>query len=138
MFGWLFKNRAPPGDIGTGVEPYDWQPNRLVVPTYALRKRDELEWAVFLTRTKNSAGFQMLKVFDPLRGEPKTADLDPDIHYWARVGNELWFLVDRDWFGFPDPQQYALLIWNRSKKRLTQMGNFGRLPDTWTLPDASN
>jgi hypothetical protein len=138
MFGWLFKNRVPSSEAGIGVEPYDWQPNRLVVPTYALNRRDEPEWIEFLKRTTNSASFQMLKVFDPLRDEPKKADLDPDIHYWARVGNELWFLADRDWFGFPDPQQYALLVWNRSKKRLTQLGNFGRLPDSWTLPDASN
>lgn len=138
MFGWLLKRRAASGHANIGVEPYDWQPNRLVVPTYALQKRDESEWTEFLARTANSAGFQILKTFDPLRGEPSKADLNPDIRYWARVGNELWFLADRDWFGFPDPQQYALLVWNRSKKRLTQLGNFGLLPSVWTVPDASS
>ena len=135
MFGWLTR-RQPTADAAIGVAPYDWQPNRTVAVTYALAKRDEAEWQAFLACAETRTEFQRIKDFEPLLGEPAKASLDPDVCWWARVGNELWFLADRDWSGWPDPQQYALLVWNRTKKLLMQFGNFGQLPTAWTLPDA--
>jgi len=135
VFGW-FGSRQSNAEAAIGVAPYDWQPKRTVAVTYALKKRDEAEWREFLVRAEAKAEFQPIKDFEPLRGEPGRADLDPDIHWWSRVGNELWFLADRDWSGWPDPQQYALLVWNRPKKRLMQFGNFGLLPTAWTIPYA--
>ncbi len=135
MFGWFARSKST-AEATIGVAPYDWQPKRTVAVTYALAKRDEAEWREFSARAEVRAEFQRLKDFEPLRGEPEKASLDPDIGWWARVGNELWFLADRDWFGWPDPQQYALLVWDRTKKRLMQFGNFGLLPTAWTMPHA--
>ena len=135
MFGW-FARRQPKAKASIGVVPYDWQPKRIVAVSYALARRDEVEWREFLARAEARAEFHRVKDFEPLRGEPERAGLDPDVHWWARVGNELWFLADRDWSGWPDPQPYALLVWDQAKKRLKQFGNFGLLPTAWTMPDA--
>ncbi|MFC7379356.1 hypothetical protein [Brevundimonas sp. GCM10030266] len=133
MFGW-FERRKPTADATIGVPPYDWQPKRMVAVTYALAGRDEAEWQAFSARAEAKADFRPLKDFEPLQGEPARAGLDPDVRWWARVGDELWFLADRDWFDWPDPQQYALLVGNRTGKKLMQFGNFGVLPAAWTLP----
>lgn len=67
-----------------------------------------------------------------------------DDHDWARktgtgfvaeFGNETLFLIDRDWFGWPDPPQWGLASFDAAKGEWNLWGNFSDLPHAWTVPD---
>ncbi len=67
-----------------------------------------------------------------------------DDHDWARKtgagfvaeqGKERLFLIDRDWFGWPDPPQWGLASVDTVTETWNLWGNFSDLPAAWTVPD---
>ena len=65
-------------------------------------------------------------------------------HNWARKtgtgfvaehGDELLYLIDRDWFGFPDPPQWGLASFNQKTRKWRLWGNFDDLPMGWKVPE---
>jgi hypothetical protein len=67
-----------------------------------------------------------------------------DDHDWARkmgtgfvaeFGDETLFLIDRDWFGWPDPPQWGLASFDRAGAKWQLWGNSDTLPPAWTVPD---
>ncbi|MBX3473781.1 MAG: hypothetical protein KF754_05315 [Planctomycetes bacterium] len=61
-----------------------------------------------------------------------------DIAYVATVEGEDLVLIRRDWFGFPDPPQWALAsrpVGNEQSK-WAMWGSFPILPAAWSVPDA--
>ncbi|WP_434405745.1 hypothetical protein [Sphingobium sp. DN12] len=73
---------------------------------------------------------------------PPMSELGDD-HDWARkmgtgfvaeFGNEILYLIDRDWFGWPDPPQWGLASFDRTSETWRLWGNFSDLPINWTVP----
>ena len=67
-----------------------------------------------------------------------------DDHDWARkmgtgfiaeFGDEVLFLIDRDWFGWPDPPQWGLASFYAASGEWQLWGNFSDLPSAWTVPE---
>ena len=74
---------------------------------------------------------------------PTLSSLGSD-HDWARksgtgfvaeYGDEQLFLIDRDWFGWPDPPQWGLASYDRTRNKWRLWGNFDDVPTAWSLPD---
>jgi hypothetical protein len=67
-----------------------------------------------------------------------------DDYDWARkmgtgfvteFGDEVLFLIDRDWFGWPDPPQWGLASFHKGQGKWALWGNFAVLPNAWKIPD---
>ncbi|WP_448661314.1 hypothetical protein ACG3SL_11740 [Sphingomonas sp. CJ20] len=64
-------------------------------------------------------------------------------HEWARrtgtgfvaeFDDETLFLIDRDWFGWPDPPQWSLASHDRARDKWQLWGSFDDVPSAWKLP----
>lgn len=60
-----------------------------------------------------------------------------NIAYVATFGGEELLLIQRDWFGFPDPPEWALASRpaGHDLVKWTMWGSFPNLPVAWTVPD---
>ena len=54
----------------------------------------------------------------------------------AEFSNEVLFLIDRDWFGWPDPPRWGLASFDPANGKWNLWGNFSDLPSAWTVPAA--
>lgn len=52
----------------------------------------------------------------------------------AEHGDEMLFLIDRDWFGWPDPPQWGLASYDRNRNRWALWGDFDEWPKAWQRP----
>lgn len=52
----------------------------------------------------------------------------------AHHGDETLYLIDRDWFGWPDPPQWSLASYDRRQDRHYVWGDFAECPPAWRLP----
>ncbi|RIV91919.1 hypothetical protein D2V17_02485 [Aurantiacibacter xanthus] len=48
-------------------------------------------------------------------------------------GDEHWFIISRDWFGWPDPPEFALLCFT-ADGRIAMGHDFHHWPQSWTRP----
>lgn len=62
-----------------------------------------------------------------------------NIAYVTTYGGEDLVLIDRDWFGWPDPPRWGLASRpeGRTDVRWQMWGSFPDLPDAWLVPEPS-
>lgn len=135
MLGWFGKSRpkqVDPTARPVGEPPFEWQPTRTVLPTYALELRDEREFREFMRRAETPASWNRREDFTAQASEPRMDRVDADFWWWARVEDELWVLAERAWAYFPDPLPYSFAVWSPAKRRFRNLGHFGVLPPQWT------
>ena len=128
----LGRKQAPKWRMGIGA--HQWQPPRVVQPSYDLREEDRALWEAFEKLAATVLAFEGLASYAPLAGEPTAArlkDLDDDV-WWSRSTGQLVILAERLWAGFPDPLAFSVLAWDPPSGRLIDLGQFWTLPDTWT------
>lgn len=53
----------------------------------------------------------------------------------ANFDDETLYLIDRDWFGWPDPPQWGLASYDRVPHKWRLWGNFDDAPPAWKLPE---
>lgn len=74
---------------------------------------------------------------------PPTEAVDSDIDWARRTGTgfiadneaETLYLIDRDWFGWPDPPRWGLASRNKANDSWSLWGSFDDLPATWRFVD---
>ena|GEM_PF-6795005 len=52
----------------------------------------------------------------------------------ADPGDESWILLERDWFGFPDPPRFEFIVYRADGATLCQ-ASLDRLPPSWRMPE---
>ena len=106
-------------------------------------------WALpFVHIWRRRAGFRLradwplLWRFAALEDWPPCALLGDDFD-WANKtgtgfvadhGDETLYLIDRDWFGWPDPPQWSLASYDRRRDRYYFWGDFNECRPAWRLP----
>jgi len=55
----------------------------------------------------------------------------------AHVGPEWWLLIERAWFGYPDPPRFAYLAFSDDGKQVAA-GDLDTVPQVWTFPKDLN
>jgi hypothetical protein len=74
---------------------------------------------------------------------PPSERVDADLDWARRTGTgfvsdsetERLYLIDRDWFGWPDPPRWGLASKNKSDGSWHLWGSFDNLPPAWSFAD---
>jgi hypothetical protein len=53
----------------------------------------------------------------------------------AETDDEKFFLIHRDWFGWPDPPEWGLVSQSKSDGSWNRWGSFDDLPASWNVPE---
>ena len=63
-----------------------------------------------------------------------------DISFIATYGETQLVLIDRVWFGFPDPPRWGLAsrVGRKSQERWVMWGSFSEIPKNWQIPQQTN
>jgi hypothetical protein len=69
-------------------------------------------------------------------GHQKAWLLEKDIQHFATFDGEDLFLIDNNWFGFPDPPRWGLVSRPVRQPEIAwqHWGHFPDLPDAWQFP----
>jgi hypothetical protein len=51
------------------------------------------------------------------------------LHAFITAGEELWVVIERDWHGYPDPPQFAILALNAGERQWAC--DFDHWPSQW-------
>ncbi|KQM86028.1 hypothetical protein ASE67_09150 [Sphingomonas sp. Leaf23] len=68
-----------------------------------------------------------------IEGHPILGRFGDHVLMVAEVDDERWIVRDRDWFGWPDPPEYAFFALAGDTIRAAT--DFDEWPPRWTLPD---
>ncbi len=110
---------------------------------------EPIPWRLgFFASRKAKKGFNQRAQF-PLNFSPATSEWPPehaladDFDFARRTGtgfmaetdDEKFFLIHRDWFGWPDPPEWGLVSQSKANGGWQRWGSFNELPAIWTVPE---
>jgi hypothetical protein len=53
----------------------------------------------------------------------------------AETDDEKFFLIHRDWFGWPDPPEWGLVSQSKADGSWHRWGSFSDIPPSWSVPE---
>jgi hypothetical protein len=69
-----------------------------------------------------------------LKTQPELETLGDFLFLAPGIEDELWFLIERIWHGFPDPPKYAFLAYDLNGQLIVAK-DVDRLPGAWILQE---
>ena len=77
---------------------------------------------------------------------PPASALADDLDFARQTGTgfvaendgEKFFLIQRDWFGFPDPPEWGLVSQSKTDGTWHRWGSFDDLPANWKVSEITN
>ena len=113
---------------------------------------EPIPWKLgFLASRRAKKGFadraKLPLEFSPAKGDwPPEGELADDFDFARRTGTaflaetetEKYFLIHRDWFGWPDPPEWGLVSQSKADGRWNRWGSFDDVPANWTVPEITH
>lgn len=100
---------------------------------------DLLWWAGFMRRRRIAVAWQTpdAAAWALWRSDPRLDGFGDLVYAVARPAPERWLVVERDWFGWPDPPRFAFFALG-SGGSIVCAQDFNVWPARWRAPEGAN